>query len=77
MLHRCARHPGRRLESVKWASGEILVATAARRHVVACPVDALRVEKELTLASNDADEGYVDSRGGTRTHDPGIMSAVL
>ena len=39
--------------------------------------DALRVEKEITLASNDADEGYADSRGGTRTHDPGIMSAVL
>lgn len=27
-----------RLESVKWARGEILVVTAARRHVVVCPV---------------------------------------
>jgi hypothetical protein len=32
---------------------------------------------EQTPASSDAGEGYEDSRGGTRTRDPGIMSAVL
>ena len=39
----------------------------------------LQVEKqhEQTLASDRAHKGYDDSRGGTRTRDPGIMSAVL
>ena len=32
---------------------------------------------EETPASAQTREGYVDSRGGTRTRDPGIMSAVL
>ena len=41
--------------------------------------EAGNVEKshEQTPASGDAREGYDDSRGGTRTRDPGIMSAVL
>ena len=33
--------------------------------------------EEKTLASGESCEGYDDSRGGTRTRDPGIMSAVL
>ena len=32
---------------------------------------------EQTPVSGDAHDGYEDSRGGTRTRDPGIMSAVL
>jgi integrase len=32
---------------------------------------------EQTPASSETREGYDDSRGGTRTRDPGIMSAVL
>jgi hypothetical protein len=32
---------------------------------------------EQTPGSDRAHEGYDDSRGGTRTRDPGIMSAVL
>ena len=41
--------------------------------------DAENTEKshEQTPASADAYEGSEDSRGGTRTRDPGIMSAVL
>jgi len=34
-------------------------------------------QHEETPASDSAHEGYEDSRGGTRTRDPGIMSAVL
>jgi hypothetical protein len=40
------------------------------------PSDAEK-QDEQTPASDDAHEGYDDSRGGTRTRDPGIMSAVL
>jgi hypothetical protein len=34
-------------------------------------------QDEQTPASSGPSEGYDDSRGGTRTRDPGIMSAVL
>jgi Phage integrase family len=40
-------------------------------------IDPLPNLHEQTLASDDACEGSDDSRGGTRTRDPGIMSAVL
>ena len=40
------------------------------------PSDAEK-QHEQTPASEGAYEGYDDSRGGTRTRDPGIMSAVL
>jgi hypothetical protein len=39
--------------------------------------EILQNRHEQTPASDDASEGYQDSRGGTRTRDPGIMSAVL
>jgi hypothetical protein len=39
--------------------------------------EALHNPHEETPASTEAHEGYEDSRGGTRTRDPGIMSAVL
>jgi hypothetical protein len=49
--------------------------------VVANPVATTDGEAEKpheeAPASLDAHEGYDDSRGGTRTRDPGIMSAVL
>jgi hypothetical protein len=44
---------------------------------VASPQDEAEKSHEQTPASYDAHEGYDDSRGGTRTRDPGIMSAVL
>jgi integrase len=42
-------------------------------------MDAAESEKlhEQTPASSETREGYDNSRGGTRTRDPGIMSAVL
>jgi integrase len=39
--------------------------------------EPLQNPHEETPASATAHEGYEDSRGGTRTRDPGIMSAVL
>jgi len=39
--------------------------------------DSIEKVHEEPPASDDAHEGYDDSRGGTRTRDPGIMSAVL
>ena len=49
--------------------------------VVANPVaspDAKADKKhEESPATTEDREAYEDSRGGTRTHDPGIMSAVL
>jgi hypothetical protein len=44
---------------------------------VATEAGATEKEHENTRASYDLSEGYDDSRGGTRTRDPGIMSAVL
>ena len=49
----------------KWASG------------VANDDAASEKVHEETPASATAHEGSEDSRGGTRTRDPGIMSAVL
>ncbi len=47
--------------------------------VAAKPVATANAEKshQQTPARATAHEGYNDSRGGTRTRDPGIMSAVL
>jgi hypothetical protein len=44
---------------------------------LAAPPGIVEKVDEQTPASDDASEGYQDSRGGTRTRDPGIMSAVL
>jgi hypothetical protein len=53
----------------KWASR---IATD-----VASAAEAVKKPHEKTPATECVDEGSVSSRGGTRTRDPGIMSAVL